>query len=280
MKYPIHDDDPLIKDEAEPPDTEEEEFVKEEVAIEQTFSAINFIKEENKQSLEDPLPLELKELPKGLEYAFLDEHVYTDHAAIRYLFKNQDAKPRLIRWILLFQEFDIEIKDKQGAENIAADHLSCLEDPALESTREELINEKFPTESLEMVEYQEEPWYTNYANYLASGILVKGMKKDIAAYVLKCLTCTKVKDEHQRPLGLLEQPEIPVWKWDSIIMDFITKLPRTPSGHDSIWVIIDRLTKSAHFLPIREDYKVEKLARIYTDEIICRHGIPFDIISD
>ena len=63
-------------------------------------------------------------------------------------------------------------------------------------------------------------------------------------------------------------------------MDFITKLPRTPSGYDSIWVIMDRLTKSAHFLPIREDFRVEKLARIYTEEIICRHGIPRDIISD
>ncbi|XP_035837276.1 uncharacterized mitochondrial protein AtMg00860-like [Helianthus annuus] len=69
-----------------------------------------------------------------------------------------------------------------------------------------------------------------------------------------------VKAEHQRPSGLLEQPKIPVWKWNSIAMDFITKLPRTSKGHDSIWVIIDRLTKSAHFLPIREDYRVEKLA--------------------
>ena len=63
-------------------------------------------------------------------------------------------------------------------------------------------------------------------------------------------------------------------------MDFITKLPRTSFGHDSIWVIIDRLTKSAHFIPIREDFRVEKLARIYTKEVICRHGIPCDIISD
>ncbi|KAI3811031.1 hypothetical protein L1987_20746 [Smallanthus sonchifolius] len=76
-----------------------------------------------------------------------------------------------------------------------------------------------------------------------------GMKKDIALYVAKCLTCSKVKAEHQRPSGLLEQPEIPVWKWENLAMDFITKLPRTSSGYDSIWVIIDRLTKSAHFLP-------------------------------
>ncbi|KAI3754911.1 hypothetical protein L1987_54703 [Smallanthus sonchifolius] len=83
-----------------------------------------------------------------------------------------------------------------------------------------------------------------------------GMKKDIALYVAKCLTCSKVKAEHQRPSGLLEQPEIPIWKWENLAMDFITKLPRTSSGYDSIWVIIDRLTKSAHFLPIREDIEL------------------------
>ena len=107
-----------------------------------------------------------------------------------------------------------------------------------------------------------------------------GMKKDIASFVSKCLTCSKVKAEHQRPSGLLKQPRIPIWKWESIAMDFITKLPRTTAGHDSIWVIVDRLTKSAHFLPIREDFKVEKLAKVYMKEIICRHGIPIDIISD
>ncbi|KAD4178689.1 hypothetical protein E3N88_27280 [Mikania micrantha] len=107
-----------------------------------------------------------------------------------------------------------------------------------------------------------------------------GMKKDIALFVAKCLTCSKVKAEHQRPSGLLEQPEIPMWKWENIAMDFITKLPRTSKGHDSIWVIIDRLTKSAHFLPIREDDRVEKLARIYINEIVSRHGVPLSIISD
>ncbi|KAD2805532.1 hypothetical protein E3N88_38909 [Mikania micrantha] len=107
-----------------------------------------------------------------------------------------------------------------------------------------------------------------------------GMKKDVATYVGKCLTCAKVKAEHQKPSGLLEQPEIPQWKWEHIAMDFITKLPRTSSGHDSIWVIIDRLTKSAHFLPIRENYKMEKLARHYVNEIVVRHGVPLSIIFD
>ncbi|GJX59364.1 putative reverse transcriptase domain-containing protein [Tanacetum coccineum] len=106
------------------------------------------------------------------------------------------------------------------------------------------------------------------------------MKADIATYVSKCLTCAKVKAEHQKPSGLLQQPEIPVWKWERITMDFITKLPRTPSGYDSIWVIVDRLTKSAHFILMNEKYKIEKLTRLYLKEIVCRHGVPVSIISD
>ncbi|GJR21684.1 putative reverse transcriptase domain-containing protein [Tanacetum coccineum] len=100
------------------------------------------------------------------------------------------------------------------------------------------------------------------------------MKANIATYVSKCLTCAKVKAEHQKPSGLLQQPEIPVWKWERITMDFITKLPRTPSGYDSIWVIVDRLTKSAHFIPMNEKYKMEKLTRLYLKEIDCRHRVP------
>ncbi|GJW15478.1 putative reverse transcriptase domain-containing protein [Tanacetum coccineum] len=107
-----------------------------------------------------------------------------------------------------------------------------------------------------------------------------GMKRDIATYVSKCLTCSKVKAEHQRPSGLLQQPEIPKWKWDKITMDFITKLPRAKNGHDTIWVIVDRLTKSAHFLAIREDYSTERLTRIYIDEIVAQHVVLVSIISD
>nr|GEW28236.1 reverse transcriptase domain-containing protein [Tanacetum cinerariifolium] len=104
-----------------------------------------------------------------------------------------------------------------------------------------------------------------------------GMKKDIAEYVSKCLTCLKVKAEHQRPFGLLQQHEIPVWKWERKAMDFVTKLPRTSSGHD---IILDQLTKSAHFLPMREDYKMDRLARLYSKEIVARHGVPILIISN
>ncbi|GKE33915.1 putative reverse transcriptase domain-containing protein [Tanacetum coccineum] len=76
------------------------------------------------------------------------------------------------------------------------------------------------------------------------------------------------------------QPKIPEWKWEGITMDFVTKLPRTSSEHETIWVIVDRLTKFAHFLPMREDYKMERLARLYLNEIIARHGVPISIISD
>nr|GFA40765.1 putative reverse transcriptase domain-containing protein [Tanacetum cinerariifolium] len=108
----------------------------------------------------------------------------------------------------------------------------------------------------------------------------RGMKRDIATYVSKCLTSLKVKAEHQRPSGLLQQPEIPKWKWDNITMDFIIRLPRSKSEHDTICIVVDRLTKSAYFLVTREDYCMEKLERLYIDEIIARLGVPVSVISD
>ncbi|GKC64024.1 putative reverse transcriptase domain-containing protein [Tanacetum coccineum] len=106
------------------------------------------------------------------------------------------------------------------------------------------------------------------------------MKVDITTYVSKCLTCLKVKAEHQRPSGLLVQPAIPEWKWNNTMMDFITKLPKSSQGFDIIWVIVDRLTKSAHFLLIRENDPLDKLARLYLNRIVARHGIPVSIICD
>ncbi|GJS58462.1 putative reverse transcriptase domain-containing protein [Tanacetum coccineum] len=106
------------------------------------------------------------------------------------------------------------------------------------------------------------------------------MKAEIATYVSKCMTCAKVKAEYQKPSGLLVQPKIPEWKWENITMDFVTKLPKTASGQDMIWVIVDRLTKSAHFLPAKENDSMEKLTRQYLKEVVSRHGVPVSIISD
>ncbi|GJV79212.1 putative reverse transcriptase domain-containing protein [Tanacetum coccineum] len=106
------------------------------------------------------------------------------------------------------------------------------------------------------------------------------MKADIATYVSKRLTCLKVKAGHQKPSGLLVQHEIPQWKWDNIIMDFVTKLPKTSGGYDTIWVIVNRLTKFAHFLPMRENNSMDKLTRLYLKEVVTRHGIPVLIICD
>ena len=108
----------------------------------------------------------------------------------------------------------------------------------------------------------------------------RGMKKDISEYVAKCLTCQQVKAEHQVPSGLLNPLPIPQWKWDNITMDFVSGFPLTQRKHDAVWVIVDRLTKSAHFLPIRLDYSMDRLADLYVDEIVRLHGIPVTIMSD
>ena len=107
-----------------------------------------------------------------------------------------------------------------------------------------------------------------------------GLKKYIAYFVERCVTCLQVKAEHQRPYGELQSLEISVWKWDDIAIDFMTKLPRTLKGYDAIWVIVDRLTNSAHFLPIKEMYSMKNLERLCIDETVSRHGVPLSIVSN
>ncbi|GJY51186.1 putative reverse transcriptase domain-containing protein [Tanacetum coccineum] len=106
------------------------------------------------------------------------------------------------------------------------------------------------------------------------------MKAEIVTYISKCLTCAKVNAKYQKPSGLLVQPVIPVWKWENITMDFVTKLPQTLTSQDTIWAIVDRLTKSAHFLPINETDSMEKLTRQYLKKVVSRHRVPVLIISD
>ena len=108
----------------------------------------------------------------------------------------------------------------------------------------------------------------------------RGMKRDISEYVSKCLTCHQGKAKHQVPFGLLNPLLIPQWKWDNITMDFVSGFPLTQRKHDAVWVIVDRLTKSAHFLPVRLDYSMDRLAELYLSEIVILHGIPLSIMSN
>ena len=107
-----------------------------------------------------------------------------------------------------------------------------------------------------------------------------GMKKEIASFVSRCLTCQQVKAKHQRPTGKIQLLPIPVWKWEKIAMDFMTSLPWTHRQHDAIWVIVDRLTKYAHFLPVNVEDSLEKLTQLYVDEIVRLHGVLVSIVSD
>ncbi|KAL0440135.1 UNVERIFIED_CONTAM: Transposon Tf2-11 polyprotein [Sesamum latifolium] len=106
------------------------------------------------------------------------------------------------------------------------------------------------------------------------------MKKDVAEFVAKCMTCQQIKAKHQAPAGKHRPLSIPEWKWEKITMDFVVGLPRTLRKHDAIWVIVDRLTKSAHFLPIRQGDSLDKLAELYVAEIVRLHGVPVSIVSD
>nr|GEY45094.1 retrovirus-related Pol polyprotein [Tanacetum cinerariifolium] len=98
---------------------------------------------------------------------------FTPHSTLRHLFKKQDAKPRIIRWILLLQEFDIEIKDRKGTENVAADHLPIIEND--ESSNDSEVDDNFPGETLMEINTQDEPWFADFANYLVANIIPKGM---------------------------------------------------------------------------------------------------------
>ncbi|GJV47348.1 putative reverse transcriptase domain-containing protein [Tanacetum coccineum] len=179
---------------------------------------------------------------KVLEQFNTKGEVYTDHKSLQYILDQKELNMRQRRWIELLSDYDCEIRYHPGKANVVADALSRKE-------REKPL--RWPN-----------------------------MKADIATYVSKCLTCAKVKAEHQNSSGLLQQPEIPKWKWQKITMDFVTGLPTTPSGYDSIWVIVDRLTKSAHFLPMKKTDSIEKLTQLYLKEIVCRHGVRVSIISD
>ena len=106
-----------------------------------------------------------------------------------------------------------------------------------------------------------------------------GIKKHVEDFVRRYLTCQQVKAEHQRPVGLLIPLEVAEWKWEHVTMDFVTHLPQTLRGHDAVWVIMDRLTKSTHFLAMRMTFTLKEFCRLYIREIIRLYGVPVSIVS-
>ncbi|GJU16903.1 retrotransposon protein, putative, ty3-gypsy subclass [Tanacetum coccineum] len=232
--------------------------------------------------------------------------MFTDHKILQHILDQKELNMRQRRWLELLSDYNCEIRYHLGKANVIldaqvearkeenygtedlcgmikkleprADGTLCLNRrswiPYFGDLRELIMHE--PHKSKYLVHPRSDKMYQD----LKKLYWWPNMKAEIATYVSKCLTCAKVKAECQKPSGLLVQPVIPVWKWENITMDFVTKLPKTSTGQDTIWVIVDRLTKSAHFLPMKETDSMEKLTRQYLKEVVSRHGVPVLIISD
>ncbi|GJY83465.1 putative reverse transcriptase domain-containing protein [Tanacetum coccineum] len=180
------------------------------------------------------------------------------------------------QWIELLSNYDCEICYHPRKANVVADALRQKERIELLRVRALVVTIGLDLPSRILEAQREAIKIENIEAEDISGML---KKLEACADGTLCLdnrswlhNYAKVKAEHQRPSGLLVQPDIPKWKWKKIIIDFITKLPKTAARFDLIWVIIDRLTKSAHLFPMKETDLIEKLTRLYMKEIVARHG--------
>jgi hypothetical protein len=146
--------------------------------------------------------------------------------------------------------------------------------PRKEALRKKILDEAH------ILRYSIHPGSTNIYHDLRQQFWWTRMMHETARYVSECDTCRKVKADYMNAGGLLQPLSIPDWKWDDISMDFIVGLPMTARKFDSIWVLVDRLIKSAHFIPVHTKYQVEKYAEIYIACVLCLHGVPKSTVSD
>nr|GEW54915.1 hypothetical protein [Tanacetum cinerariifolium] len=181
------------------------------------------------------------------------------------------------RWLELLSDYDCEIRYHPGKPNVVVDVLSRKE--RIKPLRACISND-YRSRSLQTnLEAQTEAMKPeNLKSEDVGGMLIENSKDPEKPRKEKLEP--RVKAEHQKLSGWLVQPKIPKWKWDNITMDFITKLPKAQSGNDTIWVVVDRLTKSTNFLPMKETGPMDKLARLYLKEVATRHEIPVSIICD
>jgi hypothetical protein len=128
------------------------------------------------------------------------------------------------------------------------------------------------------VNYARHPGYQKTMAVVRSHYFWPGMKKEIVEYISICMECQKVKAEHRHPAGLLQPFPIHEWKWEVVTMDFITGLPRIGKLHDLIMVVVDKLTKVAHFIPLKTTHKATDVANIFVKEVVRLHGIPKTIV--
>ena len=144
--------------------------------------------------------------------------------------------------------------------------------PQLTDLREEILRE------FHYSQFTVHPSGTKMYQDLRRQYYWSGMKRHIGDFVRRRLTCQQVKAEHQKPAGLLQPLEVAELKWEHVTMDFVTHLPRTQQKHDAVWMIVDRLTKSAHFLVVRMTFALERFCRLYIQEIVRLHGVPVSIV--